>query len=87
MLCKVKADVLRYPISNTFDPKSIILVDYKTTQSVEPKAFVNSVKKYQYDVGELKFHEHMKKKSNIEILVSCLDLPVFFGDICNSSKK
>lgn len=50
LLCKVKADVLRYPISNTFDPKSIILVDYKTTQSVEPKAFVNSVKKYQYDL-------------------------------------
>jgi|TARA_R100000084_G_scaffold65274_1_gene28414 hypothetical protein len=50
LLCKVKADVIRYPIEGTFDNKQIILVDYKTTQSVEPRSFIGSVKKYQYEL-------------------------------------
>ena len=50
MLCKVKSDMLRYPLAGTYDNKTIILVDYKTTQSVKPSAFVGSVKKYQYEL-------------------------------------
>tara|TARA_R100000388_G_scaffold90593_1_gene72033 strand:+ start:680 stop:1543 length:864 start_codon:yes stop_codon:yes gene_type:complete len=50
LLCKVKSDMLRYPLSGTYDNKTIILVDYKTTQSVKPSAFVGSVKKYQYEL-------------------------------------
>ena len=50
MLCKVKSDVLRYPLSGAYDEKTIILVDYKTTQSVKPRDFIGSVKKYQYDL-------------------------------------
>ena len=50
MLCKVKSDMLRYPMSGAYDDKTIVLVDYKTTQSVKPKDFTGSVKKYQYDL-------------------------------------
>ncbi len=50
MLCKVKSDMLRYPMSGAYDDKTIILVDYKTTQSVKPRDFTGSVKKYQYDL-------------------------------------
>ena len=50
LLCKVKADVIRFPISQPHDSKTIDIIDYKTTQSVEPKSFLNSVKKYQYDL-------------------------------------
>ena len=47
MLCKVKSDMLRYPMNQATDNKTIILVDYKTTQSVRPRDFISSVKKYQ----------------------------------------
>ena len=50
MLCKVKSDMLRYPLSGPYDDKTIILVDYKTTQSVKPRDFTGSVKKYQYEL-------------------------------------
>jgi len=50
MLCKVKSDIIRYPLSGPYDDKTIVLVDYKTTQSVKPKDFSMSVRKYQYDL-------------------------------------
>jgi len=50
LLLKVKSDVVRYPLSGPFSDNSVILVDYKTTQSCEPRSFTNSVKKYQYDL-------------------------------------
>ena len=50
MLCKVKSDMLRYPLTGPYDDKTIILVDYKTTQSVRPRDFTGSVKKYQYEL-------------------------------------
>ena len=50
MLCKVKSDMLRYPIEQVTDDKTIILVDYKTTQSVMPRDFIHSVKKFQYEL-------------------------------------
>ena len=50
LLCKVKADVIRHPVDATFNDKQIVLVDYKTTQSVEPRSFIGSVKKYQYEL-------------------------------------
>ena len=50
MLCKVKSDMLRYPLAGPYDDKTIILVDYKTTQSVKPRDFTSSVKKYQYEL-------------------------------------
>ena len=42
--------MLRYPLSGPYDDKTIILVDYKTTQSVKPRDFTGSVKKYQYEL-------------------------------------
>ena len=50
LLLKVKSDVVRYPLSVPYSDNSIILVDYKTTQSCEPRSFTSSVKKYQYDL-------------------------------------
>ena len=37
-------------MSGQYDDKTIILVDYKTTQSVKPRDFTSSVKKYQYEL-------------------------------------
>ena len=50
ILLKVKADVVRCPTEPGFDKDTIIIVDYKTTQSCEPNAFASSIKKYKYDL-------------------------------------
>ena len=49
VLCKLKADVVRHPITNAYDPKSIVIVDYKTTKSCDPAKFMTSVKQYGYE--------------------------------------
>jgi len=50
LLLKVKSDVLRYPFDHSSDPKSIILVDYKTTTDCSVRGFTSSIRKYQYDL-------------------------------------
>jgi hypothetical protein len=50
LLLKVKSDVLRYPLDVSSDPKSIILVDYKTTVDCSVRGFTSSIRKYQYDL-------------------------------------
>ncbi len=50
LLLKVKSDVLRHPIKSPYATNEIILVDYKTTQDCSPYGFLQSVKKYQYDI-------------------------------------
>jgi len=50
LLLKVKSDVLRYPFDHSSDPKSIILVDYKTTVDCSVRGFTSSIRKYQYDL-------------------------------------
>ena len=50
LLLKVKSDVLRYPLDLSSDPKSIILVDYKTTTDCSVRGFTSSIRKYQYDL-------------------------------------
>ena len=50
LLLKVKSDVLRYPLDASSDPKSIILVDYKTTVDCSVRGFTSSIRKYQYDL-------------------------------------
>lgn len=50
LLLKVKSDVLRYPLDPSSDPKSIILVDYKTTTDCSVRGFTSSIRKYQYEL-------------------------------------
>ena len=50
LLLKVKSDVVRFPLSALHAEDNVVLVDYKTTQSCEPRSFMSSVKKYQYDL-------------------------------------
>lgn len=48
VLCKLKADVIRYPDIPMHDSKDLIVVDYKTTKSCNPDAFLGSIKQYGY---------------------------------------
>lgn len=50
VLCKCRPDLICPPLDNTDSKDEIVIVDYKTTQSVEPYAFANSVKKFKYDL-------------------------------------
>lgn len=50
VLCKCRPDLICPPLDNTDSKDEIVIVDYKTTQSVEPYAFANSVKKFRYDL-------------------------------------
>jgi|TARA_B100001939_G_scaffold339544_1_gene346469 hypothetical protein len=48
VLCKLKADVIRYPDTPMHDSKDLIVVDYKTTKSCNPDSFVASIRQYGY---------------------------------------
>ena len=50
ILCKCRPDLICPPLDDTDSKDKIVIVDYKTTQSVEPYAFANSVKKFRYDL-------------------------------------
>ena len=50
VLLKVKSDVIRHPVDSPYSPKTISVIDYKTTQDCSIKGFTSSVKKYQYDL-------------------------------------
>jgi len=50
VLCKCRPDLICPPLDDTDSKDKIVVVDYKTTQSVEPYTFGRSVKKYSYDL-------------------------------------
>lgn len=50
VLCKCRPDVICPPVQSPYADDEICVVDYKTTQSCDPKEFVHSVKKYGYDM-------------------------------------
>jgi len=50
VLCKCRPDLMCPPLDAPNSDNKIVIVDYKTTQSCEPYAFSNSVKKYSYDL-------------------------------------
>ena len=50
VLCKCRPDLICPPLDNTDSKDEIVIVDYKTTQSVEPYTFAKSVKKFRYDL-------------------------------------
>jgi len=50
VLCKCRPDLICPPLDNPNSTDEIVIVDYKTTQSVEPYAFAMSVKKFRYDL-------------------------------------
>jgi hypothetical protein len=50
VLCKCRPDLICPPLNNPDSKDEIVIVDYKTTQSVEPYTFANSVKKFRYDL-------------------------------------
>jgi len=50
VLCKCRPDLICPPLDNTDSKDEIVIVDYKTTQSVEPYSFAMSVKKFRYDL-------------------------------------
>jgi len=50
VICKCRPDVLCKPIDKPRVDNEIIIVDYKTTQSCDPRQFGYSVRKYGYDL-------------------------------------
>ena len=50
VLCKCRPDVLCKPIDKPYTDNEIVIVDYKTTQSCDPRQFNFSVRKYGYDL-------------------------------------
>ena len=50
VLCKCRPDLICPPLDNPDSKNEIVIVDYKTTQSVEPYTFAKSVKKFRYDL-------------------------------------
>jgi len=50
IICKCRPDVLCPPIDAPHTDNEIVIVDYKTTQSCDPKQFNYSVRKYGYDL-------------------------------------
>lgn len=50
VLCKCRPDLICPPLDDVNSKTDIVIVDYKTTQSVEPFTFARSVKKYGYDL-------------------------------------
>ena len=50
VLCKCRPDLICPPLDNPNSKDEIVIVDYKTTQSVEPYTFAKSVKKFRYDL-------------------------------------
>lgn len=61
VLCKCRPDVLCPPISKPYPDDSVVVVDYKTTQSCDPKAFAGSVRKYGYDMQAAWYRRGMEK--------------------------
>ena len=50
VLCKCRPDAICPPLKNPDTKNSIVVIDYKTTQSCDPYMFSRSVKKYGYDL-------------------------------------
>jgi len=60
VLCKCRPDLICPPLDNTDSKDEIVIVDYKTTQSVEPYTFAKSVKKFRYDLQAAYYRRGME---------------------------
>jgi hypothetical protein len=61
VLCKCRPDVICDPLISRDTENSIVVIDYKTTQSCEPYMFARSVKKYGYDMQAAWYRRGMQK--------------------------
>jgi hypothetical protein len=61
VLCKCRPDVLCPPLTKPYADNSVVVIDYKTTQSCDPKAFAGSVRKYGYDMQAAWYRRGMQK--------------------------
>ena len=60
VLCKCRPDLICPPLDNPDSKDEIVIVDYKTTQSVEPYTFAKSVKKFRYDLQAAYYRRGME---------------------------
>ena len=60
VLCKCRPDLICPPLDNPNSKDEIVIVDYKTTQSVEPYTFAMSVKKFRYDLQAAYYRRGME---------------------------
>ena len=60
VLCKCRPDLICPPLDNPNCKDEIVIVDYKTTQSVEPYSFAMSVKKFRYDLQAAYYRRGME---------------------------
>ena len=60
VLCKCRPDLICPPLDNPNSKNEIVIVDYKTTQSVEPYTFAKSVKKFRYDLQAAYYRRGME---------------------------
>ncbi len=60
VLCKCRPDLICPPLDNPNSKDEIVIVDYKTTQSVEPYSFAMSVKKFRYDLQAAYYRRGME---------------------------
>ena len=60
VLCKCRPDLICPPLDNPNSKDEIVIVDYKTTQSVEPYTFAKSVKKFRYDLQAAYYRRGME---------------------------
>lgn len=60
VLCKCRPDLICPPLDNLNSKNEIVIVDYKTTQSVEPYTFAKSVKKFRYDLQAAYYRRGME---------------------------
>ena len=58
VLCKCRPDAMQ--VKTEFDQSSVALIDYKTTQSCEPKEFMRSCRNYQYEMQLAWYVEGLK---------------------------
>ena len=61
VLCKCRPDAICDPLVSRDTENSIVVIDYKTTQSCEPYMFARSVKKYGYDMQAAWYRRGMQK--------------------------
>ena len=60
VLCKCRPGLICPPLDNPNSKDEIVIVDYKTTQSVEPYTFAKSVKKFRYDLQAAYYRRGME---------------------------
>jgi hypothetical protein len=61
VLCKCRPDLICPPFKDLYKPGEIYVVDYKTTNSCDPKEFADSVKYWGYDMQAAWYRRGMEK--------------------------